>query len=617
MCDSIHKNIIIYTTTQLHYLHYLTFPAVSIRNHQMSIPKKVSTESNAIQNSQDLEEMFKHSCSMRTTNHTKYYASKPLMNMSLSKQQRPRDSQPCEAVSSRSRSGGNIYNMSTGEVEDALQQLERERVPSDNRGRNMRQYSGQRQMRRMSNDDNGDNNNIYNNNTFRYDIEPMQSTNILTGPDDVTDETRLYGRLRIATNGPIQLNDASLSTLDEENVNFLADLLNSEDVDIWLGPNLSDPHNKTVWISDSPGLLNLCKKTAGITNSTSRERGSFNVFKTVATNINFKNYYISTRSRNQVVPSKYGVRVSQNYEFLYNIAAELMFTLRMSIEDIGPDIYGFYIERRALHASGAALARSVYLMQAGMNLYSLIEIITHRGSQEVSLSAIHPNLPTSFATMGIFLKAHMQKISNMRYIVSDIKLENMVVMNIDLDTNSYLWPDLRLIDFDPKFAGQVKPEDASTDCIFVLNAFLLLNDVLTNYFATYDDQHKIHNEIIVYLLQNLVEEYEATLPKVKGTFSFDNMCTLFFTAGDKDDVRHYENEVEQNRLYMYNTDKMTQAKALMERTFHYGKHDNELLANGEKSSYYNRRFDQDIILTISNKLLNHFELLKEDILNSP
>lgn len=506
--------------------------------------------------------------------------------------------------------------MTTAEVEDALQQLERERVPSDNRGRNMRQYSGQRQMRRMSNDNNGDNNDNYNN-TFRYDIEPMQSTNILTEPDDVTDEARLYGRLRIARDGPIQLNDASLSTLDEDNVIFLADLLNSEDVDIWLGPSLSNPHNKTVWISDSQGLLNLCKKTAGITNSTARERGSFNVFKTVATNDNFKIYYISTRSRNQVVPSKYGVRVSQEDEFLYNITAELMFTLRMAIEDIGPDIYGFYIERRGLHASGAALARSTYLMQAGMNLYNLIEIITHRDSQKASLSAIHIDLPTSFATMGNSLKAHMQKISSLRYLVSDIKLENMVVMNIDIDTDSYLWPDLRLIDFDPKFAGQVKLEDASTDCIFVLNAFLLLNDVLTNYFATYGDEYKIHNEIIVYLLQDLVKEYKNTLPKVKETFPFDNMCTLFFTAGDNDDVRHYENKVAQNQLYMYNTDKMTQAKALMERTFHYGKHDQELLPNGQKSSYYNRRFDQDIILTISNKLLNHFDFLKENILNSP
>ena len=423
-------------------------------------------------------------------------------------------------------------------------------------------------------------------------------------PSTVTNKTSLFGLPR-SEFGFANLQYASIN--DAVTMQFLTNLLT----------NVS---NLVVWVhtSDNTALHVMSPNRIEMSDDASNRRqvdaasveypyeevqaGSSNRFIEKPKTMAFIGYYRATR-QSGVVPNVYGVRISERKEAVTDIAVEMALTLKMAEHNIAPIVYGFYIKDLERTQDGQTVATAVYLTSPGKDLAKMMDEMHERS--EVDLEDAHADYPELMDSLGRQLLELIQRVSQQRVLLGDIKSDNMVVLGLDLDDPTATDALLRLIDFDPVFTAEISDNRADYNCIFVLNALLFINYIITMQAAN-PRASKTSHEMIVRLLAPLITHYQTTLQTTVATSSsmINELCHNVLKAA-KSSPLMYSYTIPK----MHHNDTETQTRRVLERIINYGNHDAATQDNGMRP-IMSDRVEENLMLRLSKRLLKHFELLK-------
>jgi len=365
-------------------------------------------------------------------------------------------------------------------------------------------------------------------------------------------------------------------------------------------------YTEKVRVWDNPDIKWSAFRAAGPETS-SAESGSWNFFITKQATLEFQQYFRSIYPSTPV-PSKYGFRKSKLRVNITELAVEMALTLKMSAAKIAPHIYGaFLIDFRESPQDEGA--KAVYIMQPGIDLFGVMNAVYAQIQADSTMRQIWSK---HFNTLSVQLLSIVQNLSLENVVVTDIRPENAIVMGIDLDNPSTSNLDLKLIDFDQKFSGVLELHEADYNCVFVLNALLFLNNVLTDYHAQKDDS-KTSNMMIVSLLNQLVAHYRELMSSMRANPNMQaSLCKTVLNVSKMSALFDYQVEARRDELDMYDSSQEQKSKRILERIVNYGHHDRPVSRNGMPSVMQQLRADQ-IIWRISDQLLEHFDDLKQTV----
>jgi hypothetical protein len=209
--------------------------------------------------------------------------------------------------------------------------------------------------------------------------------------------------------------------------------------------------------------------------------------------------------------------------------AELEFTLKMAMNGIGPSIAIAFKKRFKLKPRGSQTRfADIWVYGYQDNWSSLTDFDT----------AFSRNYNSGDAARMLDL---FNRLSNTRMLLLDMKPENAIV-HYDPQTDRH---EFRFIDFDNYYAKDLVPTDVTNDCIFVLNATLMLNSTLMY------GKRKLYAEERWRLLFNDVFErlMELTQPDdgVPPAVEKSTMCNLLFSWTEMG-TRPYQQGIISNEL---------------------------------------------------------------------
>ena len=206
----------------------------------------------------------------------------------------------------------------------------------------------------------------------------------------------------------------------------------------------------------------------------------------------------------------------------------------------------------------------------------------------------------------------VENLSHENLLLADFRPENVIVMGFDLDSLSTSNPDLKLIDFDQTYSGVLELHDADYNCVFILNALLFLNNVLTDDHAN-KHYSRISNRMVVSLLDQLVSHYRALMSRMRANPSMQaSLCDTVLNVSKSSPLFNHLGQVRRDELEMYNSTRDNKAMRILERIVKYGRHDQPVSRNGISSVMNDLRADE-IIWRISDQLLEHFDDLKRTV----
>ena len=247
---------------------------------------------------------------------------------------------------------------------------------------------------------------------------------------------------------------------------------------------------------------------------------------------------------------------------------ELMFTLAMAQASMTPPIYAAFPARfydKTYDAEYPVQTSFVYITEVGWtNLSAFLKRNTFDSKQRISL--------------GKEIFRCVDRISVRYVILTDIKLDNMVVKPVAGDDDDY---EVRMIDFGSNFSAKLrslKGEYAYTsqDCVFFVNALLLLNSV-------------IKLDVRATIFQPLAEKAVSTWKQMRDQDEMTKLCGML--ADDRWFAEQFENDFDKRGVPYRNEDSFSDQKAFRDvdefyeklaKTFyamlyHYGRDGSEFL----------------------------------------
>lgn len=431
-----------------------------------------------------------------------------------------------------------------------------------------------------------------------HQVAPMDTTSVFNAfGSRHTSDRLLYGLRRVSINGHAIL--PPISTIKPKFMDEFDNMLETIRYSVlWVDYS----GNVRVW--DNRRTWTLAFLAAG-TETSSAESGSSNFFIAKGLTDNFEKYY-TTIYPSTYVPSKYGVRKSKYRIKITDLAIEMALTLKMSVAKIAPHIYGAFLTDFSPSQEGM-YAKAVYLMQPGMDLFALMSALVDQS--DVSLRGANASWPSQIDTIGARLFALVHNLSLQNVVLTDIRPENIVVMGFDLASPQNSILDLKFIDFEQRYSGMLELADADYDCVFVLNALLFINNVLTESFAHLQSSVASH-EMIVRLLDALVGHYRSLMSRLRANPSMQaSLCRTVLNVSKASELFDYRREMRLDQLNMHDSTNEQKSKRILERIVSYGHHDQPRSRNGVPSVMNELRVDE-IIWRISDQLLEHFDDLK-------
>lgn len=167
-----------------------------------------------------------------------------------------------------------------------------------------------------------------------------------------------------------------------------------------------------------------------------------------------------------------GIRKALHNTSLHMMWAEVSFSLLAADNNFGPTVYaaGMVSEPQGV---GGEWGKLVMLLERGASdLSAALRVI---GVQ-------HQTDKEDVDKLGIYSRARrlsmpivdtVRAASRVGLVVGDLKPDNVIVM---WDRNFWTVPEVRIIDFDPRFTFFLHTKEGSTDCVeFVNNLLLLVN----------------------------------------------------------------------------------------------------------------------------------------------
>jgi len=210
--------------------------------------------------------------------------------------------------------------------------------------------------------------------------------------------------------------------------------------------------------------------------------------------------------------------------------AELEFTAKMAMNGIGPSIAIAFQKRFELEP-GFSQTRFVDIWIYGYqdNWSSLEDFDT--------ASSRNYNAGDAARMLDLF-----NRLSNTRMLLLDMKPENAIV-HYDPQTDSH---EFRFIDFDDYYAKDLVPTDVTNDCIFVLNATLMLNSTLESGNGNLYAQERwrlLFNDVFERLME-LTQPDDGVPPAVEQS----TMCNFLFSWTEERGTRPYREGNISNQL---------------------------------------------------------------------
>lgn len=440
-------------------------------------------------------------------------------------------------------------------------------------------------------------------------VAPMQTGRADSGLSfysTLTNADFLYGLQRSSQTGFATLRH--LSTIDFQSVQFVEGLLtNVQTLVIWVqnreNSSSPDPLPNTIEISDATSIKDqVLRADAPLGQSFS---GDSNSYQRQQKNRNFIAYYNATRQTGDI-PMVYGKRSSLHLEKVSDIAVELSMTLKLAQAGVAPIVYAFYLTEQTLH-NGEAYAKATYLVADGVDFLNVMNAMHERS--DLDLADANVAYPRTIDLLGRQFLELIQRTSQERVVLSDIKAENMIVFGLDMNNPDRTTPLLRFIDFEPRFAAEIELERADYNCIFVLNGLLALNQFLTRDVSGLAYSKTFH-EIVVRFLQPLVSMFRSTIGMTYANSSedFNKLCYHVLKVAKTSPLWDYDQQLRDDTMHMQGTDTDTQAMRILERLVSYGDHDRET-DSGMRGILTERRAE-DVVFRLTKRLLGQFDMLK-------
>jgi len=392
-----------------------------------------------------------------------------------------------------------------------------------------------------------------------------------------------------------------ISTLELEFMTGFGDMLETiTDAFLWVD------YTQQVRVWDNRNTKWSAVRAAGPETS-SAEKGSSNFFVTKQVTLDFEQYFTDTYPYTPM-PTEYGFRKSKRRFDVKELAVEMALTLKMSAANLAPHIYAAFMSDFSLSQRGMN-AKAVYIMESGIDLFYLMNVIT---AQIQADPTTRSNWSVHVRTISAQLLRVVENLSRENLVLTDIRPENVIVMGMDRQDPSTGNPDVKLIDFDQTFSGVLELHDADDNCVFILNALLFLNNVLTDFHAN-KRQSDTSNRMVVSLLDDLVSHYRELMSRMRTNPSMQaSLCNTVLNVSKSSPLFNYQSEKRRDDLDMYNSTQEKKAKRILERIMTYGRHDQPVSGNGIPSVMNELRADQ-IIWRISDQLLEHFDDLKRTV----